>query len=149
MTQSEAYLLTIDKALEAIFSSDDVPMSLMEQVINEMPTCLWEEMLDAFGFEFSEDCRDDFCPVNGHYQSGSGDWYADLNGETVAGPERTFPIVLGVALEHLQDNADTIDVLEWLNKRLAETKADSQDAFNSMTGNPLSALNNLSIRKVA
>jgi hypothetical protein len=135
MTQSEAYLLTIDKALEAIFSSDDVPMSLMEQVINEMPTCLWEEMLDAFGFEFS--------------QNDSGEHFILHNRDRVGPRFDSYQDALGEALEHLQDTANTIDVLEWLEKRLAETKAKTRQAFNSMTGNPMSALNNLSIRKAA
>lgn len=147
MNQSEAYLLTIDKALEKIFSDDDCPLSLMESVINEMPSCLWEEMLDEFGYEFSEDYCDEFCPAGGHYQSGSGDWYVSCKGKEVVGPERTFPIALGLALEHLQDNADTIDVLEWLQARLNESrKSPAKYAFDCMCGNPIEALSQLTIR---
>ncbi|TXH12584.1 MAG: hypothetical protein E6R03_12610 [Hyphomicrobiaceae bacterium] len=147
MTQSEAYLYTIDKVLARIFNDDDAPISLMESVVNEMPNCLWKEMVDVFGYKFSEDCRDEFCPVYGHTQSGSGDIYVSLRGQEVAGPCSNDAEALGAALEHLQDNADTIDVLEWLAKRLATFRAEqSAKAFNSMTGNPIAALNTLTIR---
>ena len=135
MTQSEAYLLTIDKAMAKVFAAD-APLSLMETIIGDMPTNLWATMLDNFGYEMTEDEE-------------NGGHYIRLKGDRIGGRYGSAHEAFTVALEHIQENANAIDVLEWLNKRLAETKADHREAFNNMTGNPIAALNNLSIRKVA
>ncbi len=134
MNQSEAYLLTIDKAMAKVFEAD-APLSLMESIISEMPTALWETMLDNFGYEFTED--DD----RGHY--------VRLNGERIGGRHDSEHEAFTVALEHIQENANTVDVLEWLEKQLADSKesrAKSEQAFTAMTGNPITALNSLTIR---
>ena len=127
MTQSEAYLKTVDAALAKIMGDEECPLSLVETTINEAPPACWEPMVKHFGYTIFFGALDIFCDGFGCLTIGTEDtWNVALHDEPIHDKDHDFPnhpFALGVALDHLKANQDPFDILEFIKDWTAAQEA--------------------------
>lgn len=118
MHTEETYLKAVSQLLEIVtdqFSTGGdaaVDWLAVEQAINEMPSALWEPLINRYGYKITEEYkrvedRDGRC-----YGYGTGVYAVERNDEILFDDLRSEDHALGEALDHLAETQDNIDVLQ-------------------------------------
>ena len=113
----EALLNQFDRLIDSV-SNKSVEISAVETAINEASSADWDAAFEHYGYEIAEEWRDAWEPVCGHTTIHTGRFWAHKLGHEIHDePFRCEGDAYGFALEHLQENEDPEELVEFFASR--------------------------------